>query len=279
MKVNSIGYNYAAPAFTGQNNKVNKKNNNNIIIVKPDGSDKFNKALKTILISALMASPSAINTSCDKITDTDYSHWENENPKHYKDYLYTIPSRQIDNIKLPADSVVIKDGSAANENLNKNLNKMLNVLNIPRMTTGELPVSMSWLSDGSSKSVMHMVLDGESVQGGNYVYNVSKYSADGSKKSYKYTLSDDGDKINFKVSGSGSNSEFTLSVNGNEVECHEKINGKNHKTAVFCESKLPDLTGKKAHCLVKEAFDENGETTDLNVMSKFDLWSYTPDNY
>lgn len=279
MKVNRIGYNYTAPAFAGQNNKVNKNNNSNIIIVKPDGSDKFNKALKTILISALMASPAAINTSCDKIIDKDFSHWENENPKHYKDYLYTIPSRQIDGIKLPADSVLIKDGFEANDNLNKNMNKMLDLLNIPRMTRGDLPVSMSWMCDGETKSVMHMVLDGKAVQDGNYVYNVSKYSADGSEKSYKYTLSDDGGKVNFKISGNSSNFEFTLSVNGNEVECYEKINGKNQKTAVFCESKLPDLTGKKSHCIIKESFDKNGETTDLDVMSKFDLWSYTPDNY
>lgn len=278
MKVNSIGFNYSAPAFAGRK-KNNDEKKNNIIVIQASNSDKCNKALKTLLLSALMVSPAAINTSCSKWTDTEYSHWENENPKHYKDYLYTIPSRKIDNITLPADSVLIKDGFEANENLNKNMNKLLNTLNIPRMTSGELPISMSWLSDGSEKSVMHMVLDGEASEGGNYVYNVSKYAPDGSKKSYKYTLSDDADKVNFKISGSGVNSEFALGVNGTEVECFNKINGMNKKSAVFCESKFPDLTGQKAHCVVKESFNENGETSSLDVMSKFNLWSYSPDNY
>lgn len=278
MKVNSIGYNYSVHAFGGNKKNIEKKNNN-IIIVKPDSSDKFNKALKTILLSALMASPSVINTSCDKIIDTDHSHWENENPKDYKDYVYTIPSRKIDNIMLPTDSVVIKDGFDANHKLNKNMNKLLNTLNIPRLTVGELPVSMSYLSDGAERNVMHLILDGEASKDGIYIYNAKKYSSDGSEKSYKYTLSDDGDNVNVKINGSGVSSELSFAIEGSDVVCSKKINGKNQKTDVYCESKLPDTSGSKSYCVVKESLDENGETTDLNVMSQFNLWSYTPDNY
>lgn len=277
MLVNRIGFNNSVLPFSG-NSRKKDVNKDKIIVIQPSASDKAaNKAIKTLLISALMTSPAVINTSCDKWTEEDFSHWENENPAHYKDYVYIIPSRKVDGIMLPTDSVEIKHGFAVNDNLNKNLNNMLNKLNIPRMTEGELPVSMSWLGDGSSRHVTHMLLDGDASKDGKYVYNVTKYSNSGNEQKYTYTFSDNGSKVNLSVNSNGVTSEYTLADDGNEIACYKNTDGEDIKCAVFCESKLPNENGAKAHCIVKESFDENGETSDLAVMSNFDLWSYTPD--
>ena len=103
MLVKRIGFNNSVLPFSG-NSRKKDVNKDKIIVIQPSASDKAaNRAIKTLLISALMTSPAVINTSCDKWTEEDFSHWENENPAHYKDYVYIIPSRKVDGIMLPTD--------------------------------------------------------------------------------------------------------------------------------------------------------------------------------
>ncbi len=277
MKVSSIGYNQLLVNSFGNKTKKNHEERNQKSNIQPNLNNKADKALKTLLISAMIASPSVINTSCDKWVETDYDHWENENPMHFKDYLYVVPSRKLDNIMLPVDSISVKHNFIQDENLNKNLNNMLNALNIPRMTEGNLPVNMSYLTDGKAKKVINMSLNDTASEDGKYVYEVTKYEQDGSENSCSYTFSASGNDIKLSIDSNGQNSEYLLKLRGNEVDCYKNSNGEEKRCAIFCESKLPNQTGKKAHCIVKESFDDQGITSDLAVMSNFNLWSYSPD--
>ena len=273
MKVNNIGYNYIAPQFAGKKNK-NVENKNTIVVQVDNLPDNAKKALRTLLISALMASPAVMNTSCDGDVLTGVDTWTNPDPESYKDYMYLLPSREVDGINMPADTVNIKHGFVANEKLNNNLNTMLNTLNIPRYADGNMPVAISWLNreENGSKSLVRIKLNGEASEGGKYVYDAKEYSQDGLQRTYPCTASDDGDNIKFTINSDGTDRTLTLQKEGSDITLYENSN----KKATYCESIFTNENGNSKHCVVKEAFDENGNTASLTAMTDFYLSSYSP---
>lgn len=276
MKVNSIGYNYSVPQFSGRNKKNVEDKNKKVLVIKPEQlSDNAKKALRTLLISAMIATPAVMNTSCDKWSDVDV--WVNPDPESYKDYMYILPPREESGIKMPADTVNVKHNFKVNKNLNNNLNTMLDALNIPRFTEGALPVSMSWLKqkENGDKSLIRLKLNDANSSEGKYVYDASEYTEGGLQNTGKFTISDNGNEINASIDENGQTKNYTFKLEGNEIACYDSDS--NAKKAVYCESVITDQYSNKDHCVVKENYDENGQTNALDLMSSFRLWSYSPD--
>lgn len=281
MKVNSIGCNYSIPQFSGKNKKnsnVEYKNNKNkkVLVIKPEQlSDNAKKALKTLLISAMIATPAVTNTSCEKWSDVDV--WVNPDPESYKDYMYILPPREESGIKMPADTVNVKHNFKVNKDLNNNLNTMLNALNIPRFTEGALPVGMSWLKqkENGDKSLVRLSLNDANSAEGKYVYDSMEYTESGLKNTGKLIISNNGNDINASIEQNGQTKNYTFKREGREIVCYDSDS--NAKKAVYCESVITDENSNEKHCVVKENFDENGQTSALDLLSGFRLWSYSPD--